>query len=267
MTEGIAPGVILTISEGVASVRFNRPDRLNALDLTLAEAFLDAVDRLVADETVRVVILSGEGRAFVAGGDLAHLRAASDRPAAARALIDPVHEGLKRMRRAGVLTVVAAQGAVAGAGMSLMLLADFALAAEDTIFSMAYIKVAASPDCGGSWALPRLVGRRRALELMLLSDPLNAREALALGLVTRITPAADLQTEARVLALRLAALPAGAAGRTLDLIDAASGSSLDVQLDRERDAFVAGAGEADFAEALSAFFERRPPRFDPRRAS
>lgn len=253
--------ILLTIDDGVAELRFNRPERLNALDLATTQAFLAAADRIVADRSARVVVLSGEGRAFVAGGDLAYLRSAPDRAAAARELISPIHEGLKRLREAGLLILAAVQGTAAGAGMSLALLSDFTLAAEGATFSMAYIRVAASPDCGGAWALTRLVGARRALEVALLGETISAQAALQMGLISRVVPGAQLATEARALAARLARLPAGAAARTRDLIDGAFSHTLAHHLDREKDAFVACVSDDDFNEALEAFFARREPAF------
>lgn len=257
--------IALTKADGVAGIRFNRPDRLNAINLAMSDAFLAAVEEVIADEDIRVVILSGEGRAFVSGGDLAFLRDAPDLPSAARSLITPMHEGLKRLRRAGIPVVVAAKGAVAGAGMSLVLMADFVVAADDAVFNMAYMKVAATPDCGGSWALPRLVGRRRALELTLLSESVPAVAALELGLVNRLARVDEIDTASEKLARQLATAPAGAVRRTLALIDQAFSTELDEHLDMECQAFQEAAGEPDFAEALDAFFERRKPQFASRR--
>lgn len=253
--------VILTTSAGVAWLRFNRPERLNALDPETTAGFLAAVDAVIADLENRVLVLSGVGRAFVAGGDLEVLHRAADKPAAARALIAPMHEGLRKLRDAGVLTIAGVNGVAAGAGMSLALLADFAIATSGASFSMAYIGVGASPDCGGSWALARLVGRRRALELSLLSTRLGAEDAFSLGLVNRVVEPEALEPACQALADRLIALPWAAAMATCRLIDDAPGQTLSAHLDAEMAAFVDASAGADFAEAVDAFLARRTPRF------
>lgn len=253
--------ILLTVAEGIASLRFNRPDRLNALDLAMSNAFLDAADRIAGDRSIRVVMLSGAGRAFVAGGDLDFLRSAIDRAEAARQLIRPMHAGLKTLREAGVLTLAVVQGPAAGAGMSLAIASDFVVASAQASFSMAYIRVAASPDCGGSWALTRLVGARRALELTLLGDTLSASAALQMGLINAVVPPEDLDHAAYALAGRLAALPMGAAARTRRLLERGFTARFEDHLDLEQEAFAAGAIEPDFAEALDAFSARRVPTF------
>lgn len=253
--------VLLSVTGGVARIRFNRPGRLNALDPAVATGFRDAVAVATTDRSVRVIVLSGEGRAFMAGGDLAYLKTASDRAAAARTLIAPVNEALLMLDRSGRPSIAALHGAVAGAGMSLALCADLAVAADTVRFNMAYLRVGAPPDCGGSWALARLVGPRRALELALLCEPVDAREALAMGLVNRVVSAADLDATVEGLAARIAAGPALATRRTRDLIAQAPVVSLETQLAAEIDAFAECAATQDFSEAVGAFFEKRAPVF------
>lgn len=253
--------VLIAIDAGVAEMRFNRPDRLNALDVAMAEAFQAGIERVVADPTVRVILLTGEGRAFLAGGDLTHFRDADDRADAALRLITPLHQGLARMVQSGIPTIAALHGAVAGAGMSIACLTDLAIAADNTRFSMAYIRIAASPDCGGSWALARLVGHRKAVELALLSETLDAPEALRLGLVNRVVPTTDLLAASRKVARMIASGPPGAMRRTRKLIDAAPTATLDDHLAAELQSFVQSAMSDDFAEAIDAFFAKRTPDF------
>jgi 2-(1,2-epoxy-1,2-dihydrophenyl)acetyl-CoA isomerase len=257
----VSESVVLSVDGGVAEIRFNRPDRLNAIDMAISEGFHDAVRRGLADPAVRAVLLSGEGRAFVAGGDLGLFRAAQDRPAAARAQISPMNEALAALYASGLPTVAALKGAVAGAGMSLALAVDLAVAADNTKFSFAYIKVAANPDCGGSWVLPRLVGLRRALEIALLSEPIDAATALDLGLVNKVVPLDAVEDEARALARRLAEGPAEAIRNTKALIRQASAEAFAAHLGKEMDGFAALSATSDFHEALEAFFGKRPPRF------
>ena len=165
------------------------------------------------------------------------------------------------MVESGIPTIAAIQGAAAGAGMSIALLTDLAVVAENARFTSAYIKIAASPDCGGSWALARLVGRRKAAEIALLSDPIDAAEAWRLGLVNRVVPTDQLYATAIELARRIASGPTDAVRQTRTLLDAAPHSSLRDQLRSELDSFVVASAHADFNEGISAFFARRQAHF------
>jgi 2-(1,2-epoxy-1,2-dihydrophenyl)acetyl-CoA isomerase len=258
------PVVTYETKDGVATIRFNRPKQLNALNRELAQGFGAALDGATSDPAARVIVVAGQGRAFMAGGDLGVFRDASNKPEAARALIEVVHGALRALADAPQIVVASLHGAVAGAGMSLALNADLAIASDETTFNMAYARIAAPPDCGGTWALPRVVGLRRALEIALLSDTIGAEEALRLGLVNRVVAASDLKAETAKLAVRLAAGPAIAYARIKRLIRDSFGHSLSEQLDAERDAFTACAGTQDFSEALDAFFAKRKPEFRAR---
>ena len=257
-----SPPVRLHIEAGVAEIRLDRPDRLNALDIELAQAFQAAVHKALSVPQVRSVLLSAEGRAFSVGGDLALLLNAADRGDTARAIIEPINAGLGALHASGVPSVAALQGAVAGGGMSLALGADLAVAAEDVRMSFAYLDIAASPDCGGSWTLPRLVGLRKAMEIALFSPTLEAEAALQLGLVNAVVPRAKLDSRGREIAKQLACLPSRSVARTLGLLRRAAHETLPVQLAAELDAFVNGACEPDFEEGLRAFFDKRRPQFN-----
>lgn len=260
--EDEAVSVRFGVSEGVAEIRFNRPDRLNAIDPTLALAFERSVDLALEDPNVRVVLLSGEGRSFMAGGDLDYFRGAPDRVAAAHDLISPMHRAIVRLAAAPLIVVAALHGAVAGGGMSLALSADLAIAADNMTLNMAYGRVAASPDCSGSWHLTRIVGLRKAMEIVLLSPTLDAASALSLGLVNRVVAADRLTDEARLLSRLIASGPSQALGHIKSLLRAAGENRLEDQMALEASGFARAAATADFAEALSAFFERRPPIFE-----
>lgn len=257
--------VSLSIAEGVASIRFQRPGVLNAIDVPTAIALRDAVWAAIGDAAVRVIVLSGEGRAFVAGGDLAYFRDAGDNaPQAAAELIGPMHEAVLALADCRQPVLASLHGAVAGAGMSLAMAADLAIAADDAVFNLAYAKVGATPDCSASWTLTRLVGLRAAMEIALLADSLSASEALRLGLVNRVVPLGQLQDETARLAHRLAgAAPLASAG-IKRLLREGLDRSLPEQLAAEQAAFVAGAATQDFHEALDAFFGKRKPVFQGR---
>lgn len=262
MTAG--PAVLYGAEDGIATIRFNRPDRLNALSVEVAEGFAACADRALADDAVRVIVVTSAGRAFVAGGDLAHFRDTNDKRLAAAQLIGPVHSALDKLAASPAITIGSLRGAVAGGGMSLALSLDLLVAAEDTSFNLAYARVGATIDCGGSWTLPRLVGFRKALEIALLSETIDAKEALRLGLVNKITPLESLEDETMELAARLARGAAVAQGNIKALIRQSFDRPYGAQLAAEAKAFADCSTTADFTEAVTAFFEKRKPRFQGR---
>lgn len=253
--------VLYAAADGIARIRFNRPDVLNALDEATGSAFIAGIDRALDDPAVRVILFSGAGRSFMAGGDLGSFRRAPDPALLIARLITPLHDALLRLAASPKITLCAAQGPVAGAGMSVFLGADLGLLAEDASLSTAYVRIAGSPDCGGTEALVRHLGRRRALEALLLSDPIPAAEALRLGLANRLVPPDRLMVEAEALAARLAAGPPQALGRIKALVREAPTRSTEAQFAAEAESFIALARTQDFREGLDAFFEKRPPRF------
>jgi 2-(1,2-epoxy-1,2-dihydrophenyl)acetyl-CoA isomerase len=254
-----APPLTCRRDGAIAHIRFNRPDVLNAADSALAGAFRDACSALTADAAVRVIVLSGEGRAFMAGGDIAQFR---DDPASIPdTLIDPLHEGMLCLSRARAIVIASLHGAVAGAGMSMALGCDLAIAAEGTRFNFAYARLGASCDLGGSWHLPRLVGLRRALEIALLCDNVDAAQALQWGIVNRVVPAAMLADETHALAARLAAGAPLAQGAIKQLMRDSFSRSLAEQLRDERARFDANISSEDFTEGVAAFLAKRPATY------
>jgi 2-(1,2-epoxy-1,2-dihydrophenyl)acetyl-CoA isomerase len=258
------PAVKYDVSDGIGHLVFNRPAQLNAIDLEMARQFAAAVEQAGSDPTLKVVILAGTGRSFIAGGDLSLFRDAEDKPAAARSLIDLVHHAVEQLATASYIVVAGLHGPIAGAGVSIALAADLAIAADDTTLDLAYAKIGASPDCGATWTLPRLVGPRRAMELAVLSDTVSAYQALEFGMVNRIVPRAELNAEIGKLAMRIADGPAVAHSWIKSLIRRSAGNDLTTQLAAEREGFAACADTRDFATGLDAFFARRPPVFQGR---
>ena len=244
---------------GIVRLRFNRPQQLNALDRATAQAFVHACRDIASDHDVRAVVIGGAGRGFMSGGDLAELRA--DPTGTAIGLIGPMHEAIVLLAEMRAPVVASLHGAVAGAGMSLALACDFAIAAEGTRFTLAYVNIGASCDLSGSWMLPRLVGLRKALEIALLGERFDAAEALRLGLVNRVVGEAELEQETLALARRLAAAPAQSIAQMKRLLRTSFDHDLRGQLDAERSAFLACAATPDFAEGLDAFLAKRPPKF------
>ncbi|PHP67783.1 enoyl-CoA hydratase [Zhengella mangrovi] len=252
----------LAIADGVAHLRFDCPDRLNVLDIEMAEAFLAATRTLLANPSVRVLLLSGAGRSLMAGGDVRGFHGEADKPAFIQATIDPLHSALKALAASDIITIVAAHGRVAGAGVSLVSGADLSICAADASFTLAYCRIAGVPDCGGSWALPRAIGLKQALAMALLNEPLGADDALRMGLVNKVVPPDELDGEARTMASRIAAGSRQSQGRTKKLMRNAFETPLDQQLDAEKAAFMECAAHPDFAEGVSAFLERRTPVFE-----
>jgi len=243
----------------VAHLRFNRPEALNAIDVAMAQAFLRACTEIAADPSVRAVRISGEGRAFMAGGDVAAMHA--DPVGTPPELIAGVHGGLRLLAGMDAPVVAEVQGAVAGGGLGLALSCDLVVAAEGTRFAVAYPLIGASCDCSTSWALPRLVGLRKALELALLGETVDAATALQLGLVNRVVPPERLAAEVDGLVERLAAGPTLALGRLKKLLRSSLERDFDAQLDAEASGFLACAGSNDFRAGVAAFLARSKAQF------
>jgi 2-(1,2-epoxy-1,2-dihydrophenyl)acetyl-CoA isomerase len=258
MSEPVS-SLLVSRDGGIVRLRLNRPQQLNALDHVTAQAFAQACRDIASDQAVRAVIIDGAGRAFTAGGDLGELRA--NPTGASIGLIGPMHEAIVLLAEMRAPVIASLHGAVAGAGLSLALACDFAIAAEGTRFTLAYVNIGTSSDLAGSWTLPRLVGLRKALEIALLGEPFDAAEALRLGLVNRVVPAAELDAHTLALAQRLASGPALAIAQLKRLMHISFEHDLRGQLDAERAAFLRCAASQDFAEGIDAFLAKRAPRF------
>jgi 2-(1,2-epoxy-1,2-dihydrophenyl)acetyl-CoA isomerase len=243
----------------VALIRFNRPHALNAIDVPMAQALLRTARALAADRSVRAIVLCGAGKGFMAGGDLATMRA--DPLQGAADLIGPLNEALLVFAAMDAPLIAQVHGVAAGAGLSLMLQADFVLAAEGTRFNLAYVNLGTSCDVGASWALPRLVGLRRALEIAMLGETLTSADAERLSLVNRVVAAADLKAEVTALAQRLASGPTVAYGHLRRLMRASFDRDLPGQLAAEAAAFAECAATADFKTGIEAFYSKQPAQF------
>ncbi len=249
----------------IATLTLSRPNQLNALDIAMAEALEAAVLSLQDKPNLRVIVLRGAGRGFMAGGDLSVIqRGLAEGPEPVDAIMLPLHRSLVRLAEMPQPVIASLHGPVAGAGMSVALAADLAIAADDAKFTLAYARIGASPDGSGSWHLPRLVGLRKALEIALLADTIDAHEALRLNLVNQVVPAADLADRTAALAQRLAAGPTQAYGRIKRLLRESLARDLPAQLDAERAAFHGSMATADFREGVAAFLGKRKPDFTGR---
>ena len=256
--------VLFEVRGAIAAITLNRPAVLNGIDVELAAALGAALDRMDAQGSIRAVLLRGAGRAFCAGGDVSRFDGSEPFAAVADRTMARFHPVVRRIAELGLPTVAAVHGAVAGAGLGLMLACDFALAAAGTRFTLAYPAIGATIDAGASWFLTRALGTRKATELAMLADRFEADAALALGLVNRVVAADALEAEAQALAQKLAAGPTLAYATIKRLVASAHDNDLAAQLDAERCGFAQIASTADFAEGLAAFKARRPPVFTGR---
>lgn len=254
--------VLYSVADGIATLTLNRPQVLNALDEGMIRALRSACERVEREEAARVAVLRGAGPAFLAGGDVSAFHANLPRAGEMLSgLARELHHGIRALRRAAKPVIATVHGAVAGAGMSLMMAADIVIAAAGTRFTMAYSRIGASPDGGASFFLPRLVGYQRAMELLLLADACDADTLARYGIVNRVVPEAELEGATLELARRLADGPARAYGETKALVNRALEHGLAEQLDAEAAAFARCAGTRDFAEGVTAFVAKRKPNF------
>lgn len=250
------------IADGVATITFNRPGKLNAIDVALAEKLVEALGAIARDPSVKAVIVKGAGRAFMAGGDLQSFHEAGERaPEAVARLIEPFHAAVRAIRALDAPVIASVHGAAAGGGLALALACDFVVAAADAVFTPAYLKIATNPDGGTTWSVARLLGERRALEWLMLGDPMPATRAAELGLINRVVPRDRLDEEVQALARRIAAGPAQAHASLKRLVWSAAARPLDGQLEAEAAGFLSLAATPDFREGVAAFFERREARF------
>jgi 2-(1,2-epoxy-1,2-dihydrophenyl)acetyl-CoA isomerase len=258
--------LLLTRDGPVATLTLNRPEHLNTLDFTLVDALIAAAAEVANDSSLRVVVLRGAGKHFMAGGDLKTFAGELSKPPAQRntdfqALINRLHSAIEAFHRMPHPLVCGVQGAVAGFGLSLMNASDLVVAADTAYFTSAYRNIALTADGGGSWSLPRVVGLRRAMEIMLLAERFDAAQALAWGLVNRVVPAGDLDAAVDAVVRNLAEAPLLAVRNAKRLLRESLGRSLSEQLVAEAVSFGACTATPDFAEGVTAFFEKRPARF------
>jgi 2-(1,2-epoxy-1,2-dihydrophenyl)acetyl-CoA isomerase len=262
MTEEL---VRFELDGALARLTLQRPDAANAIDLALARALHDAALRCDEDPTVRAVVLTGTGRMFCAGGDLASFEQAGvGRPKLIKEITTYLHAAVARFARMRAPVVAAVNGAAAGAGLALVAAADLAVASEQAKFTLAYTRAGLTPDGSSTWFLPRLVGTRRSLELMLTNRVLSAAEALDWGIVNRVVPAAAVVGEAESLARELAAGATEAFGATKRLLLLSGSQGLETQMEIEARAIADAARSADAAEGIAAFLAKRAPRFEGR---
>ena len=247
---------------GIARISLNRPEVLNAIDLDLARAFRDCVLPLQEIRGLRCVVLKGNGRAFMAGGDVSGFAESFDQAGQIIGdLLAALNPAIEALRNLDAPVLAAVQGAAAGAGLALVSACDIVVAAESTKFLMAYDRIGGVPDCGATYFLPRILGVRKAAQLMLLSETMTAAEAKEAGLVNFVVPDDGLSAEVERLAQKIATGPTRSFGHYKRLVQSGFDNSLHDQLEAERAAFINATKTQDFRAGVSAFLTKKKPDF------
>lgn len=250
--------------DAVAVLTLNRPDALNALTVQMAREFKRAFAQ-TRERGARAILLTGAGRAFCAGGDLREMQQIAKHDGRLEAFFDEplrlLHECVLLIRQTPLPVIAAVHGAASGAGCNLALACDLVIAGESAKFNQAFIRVGLTPDCGGSFILPRLTGWKIATELLMTGDVVNAARALELGMINAVVADDDLMAAALKLAGRLAAAPTAAIGRIKQLLEHSATNDYAGQLELERITQLQSGQTKDFKEGVAAFLEKRPPKF------
>ena len=248
----------------ICLLTLNRPDRLNALTVQVAHEFNAAVSEAL-EHGARVIVLTGAGRAFCAGGDLREMQELAGREGRVEAFFDDplriLNESILLIRQTPVPFIAAVNGVACGGGCNLALACDLVIAAESAKFNQAFIKIGLVPDCGGTFMLPRLVGLKRATELMFTGDLVTAAEAAEMGMINSVAADGELMSQVMAMAEKLAQAPTAAIGQIKKLLEASAVNDYGSQLDYERKAQIETGKTKDFTEGVQAFLEKRPPRF------
>ncbi|MFQ5535259.1 MAG: enoyl-CoA hydratase/isomerase family protein [Sphingomonadales bacterium] len=264
----MSEAVLLEREGAIATIVLNRPEVLNALNDKMVEGLLEAVTAVENDEAIRCVVIRGAGGSFIAGGDLKQfhefLTDSKESGDEFPIKFEQVHSAIEIIRTMPKPVIASVHGPAAGFGVSLLSACDLVIAAENALFTLAYCLIGTSPDGGSTFHLPRAVGIKRAMEIAMLGDFLDADKALELGLINKVVPAADLAAETAKLAARLAKGPTHALANTKRLLNESFHSNLHDQLAREAEGFIDCTSTADFMEGISAFLEKRKAEFKGR---
>jgi 2-(1,2-epoxy-1,2-dihydrophenyl)acetyl-CoA isomerase len=251
----------------VALITLNRPQALNSFTREMHHALWAVLDQVQQDRSVRAAVITGAGRGFCAGADLAEFDFAPGPDLVERANPGPIidqafNPTVRKLTSLRVPTIAAVNGVAAGAGASLAMTCDLAIAAPGASFIQAFSKIGLVPDAGGSWFLVKKLGLARAMGCAMLGDKLSAQDAKEWGMIWDVAPEGqDCVDVALALAQRLAAMPTEALVATRRLLRAAASNELDVQLDQERDTQSALGRTHDYIEGVSAFLQKRAPQF------
>ncbi len=257
--------VLTKRKEGVLTITMNRPEALNALDRELSETLQKTILIAEQDKKVRCVVIRG-GEQFMAGGDLKYFSEnlninPNEKRIMFEGFINQVHKIIISIRHMPKPVVASIRGPAAGFGLSLAMACDLAIASDDAFFTLAYVNIGTSPDGGSTFALPRILGDKKAAEIAFLGDRFSAAAAKEFGIVNWVVAGTDLETETSKLAKRLAEAPTTAIGRTKALLRQSLHTTLENQLQAEAESFSSCAVEPDFSEGILAFIAKRKPKF------
>ena len=248
----------------ICVLTLNRPDRLNALTVQTANDFNSAVHEAL-ENGARAIVLTGSGRAFCAGGDLREMQEMASSEGRVEAFFDEplqvLNESILLIRQTPVPFIAAVNGVASGGGCNLALACDLVIAAESARFNQAFIKIGLTPDCGGTFMLPRLVGWKRATELLFTGDLISAQAAAEMGMINSVSPDEEFMNKVMSMAEKLAQAPTAAIGEIKMLLEASATNDMQTHLDLERETQIESGKSKDFVEGVSAFLEKRPPRF------
>jgi len=258
-----APVLLETLEDGILTLRMNRPERLNALNTELSQALAEGMERAASNPAVRVVVLTGSGRAFCSGGDLAMIREMRDAGRASE--LEPLLLAGSRLILALCTmekpVVAAVNGPAAGAGMNIALGCDIRVASEYAVFGQNFAKVGLFPDFGGTYLLPRIAGHSRAAWMFYTGEMINAQEALRIGVVDRVVPQDRVIPEAQAVAAQIAAGPPLAVRAVKRVLFGAERAALERALNAEAEQQAKCFASEDCTEGIRAFFEKRAPKF------
>lgn len=247
----------LTVDGTVATITLNRPATFNTIDRSMAVRLHQLAMDVDAQPAIKVVVIRGAGNAFCGGGDIRHfIDNLDDIGACVRDILIPLHAFLNQLRNMPRLVLASVQGSAAGAGLSLVSMCDFCIAADDAKFVPAYAKIGVSPDAGGSYGLPRAIGPRRAMQVLLGGNGFSANEAAAWGLVSKLVPAADLAAETANYAAQLARTSADAIANTKRLLRTGERATLEDQLVDEMESVIRCMATTEFVSAVHRFVEK-----------
>jgi 2-(1,2-epoxy-1,2-dihydrophenyl)acetyl-CoA isomerase len=254
--------LLFDVHDHVAHITLNRPEAVNSINQEMGKDLMHAALRCDEDPEIRAVLISGAGKIFSGGGDLKAFSAQGDQlPYHVKEVTTYLHAAMSRLTQMDAPVVAAVHGAVAGAGMSIAIACDIVIAAETTRFMVAYTRAGLVPDGSLSYFLPRIVGLKRGLELTLTNRMFSAQEALEWGLVTRVVPENELLAQAKALASQLASGPTRAYGLSKRLLHSGWAETLETQMENESQAIAQSARTRDVREGITAFLEKRSPKF------
>ncbi|MFT4997400.1 MAG: 2-(1,2-epoxy-1,2-dihydrophenyl)acetyl-CoA isomerase [Chitinophagales bacterium] len=250
------------VKNSIATITLNRPNSANSINILLAQELNDVSIKIYSDDSIRAVIITGNGKMFSAGGDLASFAAYGDKISdGLRTITSALHSATSNFARMNKPVITAINGTAAGAGFSLAIAGDFAISADTAKYTLAYTGAGLSPDGSSTYVLPRLVGVRKAMELIITNRVLTAAEALDWGLISEVVATAELMSRANELATQLANGPSAAYGQVKNLLMSSFQNGYETQLQLESDGIANMASTSDGKEGIAAFLEKRKPNF------